>query len=158
MAKIFKNIILIILLSAVIIMMIGILFYDYIPNGAEVKEVNKYVTEERTTKTLASIKQDEEVLFEQLYGSTSNSGDTTDVEEPQVIIHSYSLDAGDLKVFEQSKSYESGKANPFADLIEETESEEGGDDSSVGGTTTGNSNGSYTQVTDNTIFNSTNSK
>lgn len=158
MANIFKNIILILILSAAIIMMIGIVFYDYIPNGVEVKDPNEYIADETTTKTLATIKEEKTELF----GITSN-GDNGNIE---TVIHAYSLDAGDLSVYKQSNSYVSGKADPFDDIPGNSNSgnttapNNSSSNNSVANNSNGNnsSNNTVKQDNDGTIFNSTSSK
>lgn len=155
MANIFKNIILMLILFAIIIMIIGIVFYDYIPNRIDVKESNEYVADEKTTKTLATIKDEQTEVFGTI--STDDNG------QIETVIHAYSLDAGDLKVYAQSNSYVSGKADPFDDISETPNSSVGGTTSnnSSGNTQNGNSNKNNTNNsnnTDGTIFNSTSSK
>ena len=165
MVSIIKNITLMLVLSAVIIMMLGIVFYDYIPNRAEVKESNEYETEESTTKLLATIKDEEQNLF----GSTKVDSDGN----IDTVIHAYSLDAGDLRVYAQANSYESGKADPFADISADASGNSGSNTSTgntgngVAGTTNNNSNNNTsnnntsnttTNKGDGTLFNSTTSK
>lgn len=162
MASIIKNITLMLVLSAVIIMMIGIVFYDYIPNRVEVKDANEYETQESTTKVLAAIKDEEQNLF----GTTKVDSDGN----IDTVIHAYSLDAGDLRVYEQSNSYESGKADPFDDIASDSTGNSGANNSggttnsgnAVGGITNNNSNGTVSNTTtekgDGTLFNSTTSK
>lgn len=139
MAKIFKNIMLMLGLFTVILMMIGILFYEYIPNGIEVKEPIEYVADEKVTKTLATIKDEEKELF----GTTSGSN------KEEKIIHAYSLDAGDLAVYEQADSYISGKSDPFSAITTQ---------STVGGENNTNTNNSSNGNTSNTVNNNTNNK
>lgn len=173
MGKIFKNIILMLLLFAVIIMMIGILFYDYLPTRVEVSKPNEYEEDSKVTKTLATIEKEKKEVFNNKDDGNSTSG---------VVIQAYSLDAHDLSMYEQAGMYDSGKSNPFADLSSENTNNSGNANSgntnsgstnsgntvtSNGGTTSankGNTNGNnintntLTEVKDNTILNSGNSK
>lgn len=142
MAKVFKNIILILGLFAVVLIMIGILFYEFVPNGIDVKDPNEYVADEKVTKTLAAIKDEEDELF----GTSSSSDSNT-----QTVIHAYSLDAGDLAVYEQSDSYVSGKSDPFSALPQELKEDEA---NSTGGTT---SNNNSSDVSNNNSNNNNNS-
>ena len=169
MGKIFKNIILMLLLFAVIIMMIGILFYDYLQTRVEVSKPNKYKEDNKVTTTLATIKKEEKEVF-----NNKEIGST-----PGAVLQAYSLDAYDLAVYEQAGMYDSGKSNPFADLPELTPeggSSTTGNTGNSGNSSTGNTNttnkgntntntngnnintNTLTEVKDNTILNSGNSK
>lgn len=174
MGKIFKNIILMLLLFTIIILMIGILFYDYLPTRVEIQEANEYEPDQKVIKLLATIKKEKEELF----------GITSDSPKEEVVIQAYNLDAHDLAVYEQADSYVSGKVNPFADLPKLDENGNAivdtGNNSSTGSTnnsgtnnkpntnttnkpsggTSGNNinTNTLTEVKDNTILNSGNSK
>lgn len=140
MVKIFKNIILMLMLFAVILMMIGIVFYDYLPTRTEIKEPNEYKAEEKVIKTLATIEKEEKEIF-----GVKEDSDGTSVG---TIIQSYSLDAEDLAVYQQSHSYVSGKTNPFEDLPEIVEPGAEG--------TTGSNNNSGTSSNNNSNNNNNN--
>lgn len=106
MEDLIKNIILLIILSCLIILMVGIVFYEYIPTRVKVSNPSKYEAEEVTTSTLASIKTEKENLF----GNDDSDGTQS------TIIHSYTLDEGDLKVYQQSSTYDPGRVDPFEDI------------------------------------------
>ena len=129
MGKIFKNIILMLLLFAVIIMMIGILFYDYLPTRVEVSKPNEYEEDSKVTKTLATIEKEKKEVFNNKETGNSTSG---------TVIQAYSLDAHDLSVYEQAGMYDSGKVNPFADLSSGNSNNSGNANS--GNANSGNSN------------------
>lgn len=92
--SVFKEIIIILLLIATIILLLGILFYDYIPSS----------------KTLPS-KVQEYVLAEDVKTELEQDSENIDTEE---VIKTYQLDATDLQHYEKTKEYNKGKVNPFA--------------------------------------------
>lgn len=147
--KVVGNTIITLLLSAIVIIMLGIYFYEYIPSNIQIAKPNEYITETSTTQLLATIKEENETLF----GQDSSSSDGLQ----SAIIHSYRLDEGDLRVYQQSNTYEKGKADPFADIVE---TPSGSGTSTGNGNNTGNSVNTNTlkPVGDGTILNSTTSK
>lgn len=147
--KVVGNTIITLLLSAIVIIMLGIYFYEYIPSNIQIAKPNEYITETSTTQLLATIKEEKETLF----GQDSSSSDGLQ----SAIIHSYRLDEGDLRVYQQSNTYEKGKADPFADIVE---TPSGSGTSTGNGNNTGNSVNTNTlkPVGDGTILNSTTSK
>lgn len=93
--SVIKEIIIILLLSIAILLILGILFYDYIPINQTVPTKEAYVTP-NTVK--------EEI-------------DETIAESEKVEV-TYEVTDSDLNIYKQSGSYTEGKANPFA--LEET--------------------------------------
>lgn len=89
--KVFKEIIIALLLIAAILLILTVLFYDSIP-------VNKVVPS-KVTFTLP------EDLQEEL--------DKT-LEEEQEVIVSYKIEQSDLNVYEKNNSYDPGKSDPFS--------------------------------------------
>ena len=146
--KLIKNLFLIVALSAVIIMVIAICLYDYMPNSVTVSKANTYETSSSTTKVLAAITEEAE-LFNQ--SSSSSSSQPT----PSVILKTYSVTNGDLKVYSASGEYDKGRSDPFADWKSGAE-ESGGGDSGEGSTSPVPSDDN--QVDDGTLFNSSHSK
>ena len=94
-----KEIVIILLLSIAIILILGILFYDYIP-------INKVVPTKEAYTTPDNIK---------------NEISETITEKEKVEV-TYEVTDSDLNIYQQSSKYTGGKANPFA-LEEETNSE-----------------------------------
>ena len=86
-----KEIFIILLLSIAIFLILGILFYDYIPINRVIPEKEAYITPENVKKEV-----DETI---------------TETEKVEV---TYEVTDSDLNIYKQSGSYEEGKSNPFA--------------------------------------------
>ena len=102
--SVIKEIFIILLLSIAILLILGILFYDYIPINKVVPEKEAYTTPDEVKNEI-----DEEIA------------------ESQKIEVTYEVTDSDLNVYEQSGSYSEGKANPFA-LTETTDGNELGNE------------------------------
>lgn len=90
--KIIKEMIIILLLCLAIILILGLLLYDYVPTG-------KIIPEEVSYTTPSEIKEE------------INKGEN--VEDEQVIL-TYSVDSTDLRNYERINTYVPGKTNPFS--------------------------------------------
>lgn len=90
------------LLTMVIIFVMGILFYDYIPTNRSVPTAIEYVPDSKVKEALKSVK----------YESFSENDSST---ENNSLLKSYSIDASDLKNYAAQKDYEKGKTDPFSD-------------------------------------------
>ena len=128
MAKsIIKELIIVLLLCLAIILVLGILFYEYIPLAKEVPEDVKYSTsdaiEEQKTE-IRGLTADEEYY----------SGETD------------SINSDDLNNYRRTQDYVPGKANPFSsyETSAEAPTENG---SSTGGTSSGSTNGGSSSST-----------
>mgnify|MGYP001851837679 CR=1 FL=1 len=86
-----KEIFIILLLSLAIILILGILFYEYIP-------INKYVPEREAYVTPENVK---------------NELEETITETGKVEV-TYEVTDADLNIYQQTGTYTEGKANPFA--------------------------------------------
>lgn len=86
-----KEIFIILLLSIAILLILGILFYDYIPINRVIPQKEAYVTPENVKKEV------EETI--------------TEAEKVEV---TYEVTDSDLNIYKQSGSYTEGKSNPFA--------------------------------------------
>lgn len=123
MAKsIIKELIIVLLLCLAIILVLGILFYEYIPIAKEVPEDVKYSTSDEIQEQKTEIRgltADEEYY----------SGETD------------SINSDDLNNYRRTQDYVPGKANPFAayETTAETPTENG---SSTGSSSSGSSSGS----------------
>ena len=90
--SIFKSLSLIIILTAIIVLILGIVFYDSIP-------INKIVPE-KVQYTLPDNLQEEL--------------DRTLEAENQEVIVTYTINEKDLQIYESNNSYNPGKVDPFA--------------------------------------------
>ena len=113
--SIFKEIIIILLLIFAILALLGVLFYDYIPN-------------KETLPTKAEEYKLADDIKEELQKELSNV-------QSEEIIKTYQLDATELEHYEQTKEYNKGKVNPFQQYSSGVTNNENGN------TTTQNGNG-----------------
>lgn len=101
MAKdIIKEIIIVLLLALAIILVLGVLLYEYVPSNKIVPEKISYTTPERVATELLT---------------------DTNVDDTEVII-TYQIDSTDLRNYQRIQEYVPGKKNPF-ESIEKTEDE-----------------------------------
>lgn len=100
MAKtIIKEICIALLLLIAIAIVLGILFYDYIPNNKTVPiKIQAY-----------QMPEDIQAELEEA------------IPESQNIVRTYYIDDTDLNAYEATNDYDKGKANPFAAYVEKTE-------------------------------------
>lgn len=115
MAKnIVKEIIIILLLCLAIILILGILLYEYAPMSKTVPNPVSYTTPEEVQQELSS---------------------SSDVDNSQIIM-TYEVDSTDLNNYERINDYQPGKANPFSSY------ETSGENTTSNGSSTGGSNSS----------------
>lgn len=130
--SVIKEIIIMLLLCVAIVLILGILFYDYIPTNKIVPTKEAYTTPE-TVKV---------EINEQI----------TEIEKTEI---SYEITGSDLNLYKQSSSYKPGKANPFA-LVNSSNNTTG---TSNGGTNTSSNtvptNTNENQNSTGTFFNDT---
>ena len=106
--SVFKEIFIMLLLCVAIALILGVMFYNYIPtNKAVPSKLAEYSTPENVR---AEIDQE------------------TSEQEKQEI--TYEIDGSDLKLYKQTNSYTTGKANPFA-ASTSTENKENTDNNEV---------------------------
>lgn len=110
--KLFKEIIISLLLCLAIILLLGILLYDYVPMTKTLPNPVSYTTPDAIKQELAS-------------------GDT--VDESQIIM-TYEVDNTDLNNYKTIQNYKPGKANPFSSY------ETNGTNTTQGASTTGGNN------------------
>lgn len=116
MAKIIKEIIIILLICLISMLIFAISLYNYIPNRKVVAEVAQYETSAEVEALLA---------------------DNIDSQDNEIVL-TYKVTSSDLNSFEAKNEYVPGKANPFA-AVESKTTEEGGDGNTANtGNTTGN--------------------
>jgi flagellar basal body-associated protein FliL len=133
--NIFKEIVIILLLILAIILILGVLLYEYVPTNKIIPDQISYTTPENVKTELES--------------SASSENDE--------VVMKYSIDATDLQNYKKVKEYVSGKSNPFASVKNDSETEtnttssEGTNTTTSGNTTTTNSSttNSSTQNTEN---------
>ena len=126
MAKnIVKEIIIILLLCLAIILILGILLYEYAPMSKTVPNPVSYTTPEEVQQELSS---------------------SSEVDNSQIIM-TYEVDSTDLRNYERINDYQPGKANPFSSYEASAEntttngSSTGGSTSSGSSTSSSNSSG-----------------
>ena len=89
--SVLKEVFIILLLSIAILLILGILFYDYIP-------INKVVPEKEAYTTPNEVKNEI----------------NEEISETEKIEVTYEVTDSDLNIYEQTGSYSEGKANPFS--------------------------------------------
>ena len=117
MAKnIIKEIIIMLHLCLAIILILGVILYEYVPSNKILPEEVSYVTPQNIKEELKS---------------------TDSIEEDKVIL-TYEIDESDLTNYQKIKDYKPGKVNPFSTYEEKTEENQ----SQNGQNTTNNNSGS----------------
>ncbi len=117
MAKtIIKELIIILLLCLAIILLLGILLYEYVPMAKTVPNTVSYVTPEDIKKELAK---------------------TQEVEEYN-IVNTYEVNANDLNNYKKIQNYRPGKANPFSSYAVSPDNGGNTGNNNSGGSSTGN--------------------
>ena len=112
--SVFKEIVIILLLAIAILLILGILFYDYIPINRVIPEREAYTTPNEVREEI-----DEAI---------------TETEKVEV---TYEVTDSDLNIYKQEGSYSEGKANPF--LLSSGSATTGGDGTSNVSDNNGNS-------------------
>ena len=110
MAKaIIKELIIVLLLCLAIILLLGVLLYEYVPMSKTVPNPVSYTTPEDLQQELAA---------------------SSDVDNSQIIL-TYEVDSTDLNNYERINDYQPGKANPFSSY------ETSGENTTTNGSATG---------------------
>lgn len=128
MKSVFKEILIILLLCCAICLILGVIFYDYIPNN---KVIPSTVEAYKTSNTVK-----EEISQEV-------------VDYPKQTI-TFEITDSDLTLYKQDKNYDQGKANPFAQA---SSSATGNNQTSKG--STGNNTKNENNESTNNFFNTT---
>ena len=124
--SVLKEIVIIVLLTAAIVLLLGILFYDYMPTSKVIpSKVQEYAID----------KDVEAELEKELNNSNSEE-----------IVKTYLLDATDLAAYEKTKEYNKGKQNPFSKTV----SGNSGNGETTGTSTAGSNGNSGTSDNSNT--------
>ena len=137
MAKIIKEIIIVLLICLISMLIFAITLYNYIPNRKIVAEVAQYQATPEVETLLA---------------------DNIDSKENEIVL-TYEVTSKDLNSFEAKNEYVPGKANPFAAATKSTTEESGDGNTANTSNTTGNSTSNTTtqEPVENTNTSTTNS-
>jgi len=133
--SILKEIIIILLLCVAIVLIIGILFYDYIPT-------NKIVPTKVAYETPNNVKEE---INETI----------TEIEKTEI---SYEITDLDLKLYKQTSNYKPGKVNPFSLTMEDgnnTEETKKPSTGNSGNVSSGDKNTNTNNNSTQTFFNDT---
>lgn len=106
MKTISKELFIMTLLVMIVIFMIGMIFYKYMPNNRTVPEPITYTADSSTTALLQEI------------SASSGYNYYNDQSEVEDIIKSYSVGAKELSTAASKRTYVSGKTDPFAEYKE----------------------------------------
>ena len=122
--KVIKEMIIILLICLAIILILGVLLYEYVPSNKIIPDEVSYTTPEAVQEELSK---------------------SEDVENDEIIL-TYSVDSTDLDNYERINTYVPGKPNPFSPYDETTTSGEnttqnGSSTGASGNTGSGNSTG-----------------
>ena len=100
MSKIIKEIIILLLVCLVGMLLFSVIFYEYIPNRKIIPEVTQYSASEKIKEQKV---------------------DDIDKRDDQ-IVKTFEVTSADLNNFKVTKDYVAGKANPFAAVASDAES------------------------------------
>lgn len=111
--NILKEIIIVLLLALAIILILGVLLYEYVPGNKIIPEKISYTTPENVQTELQK---------------------ENEVDESEIVI-TYHIDSTDLNNYKKMQEYVPGKKNPFASLEkdEENNEEQSGENTSTSG-------------------------
>lgn len=118
--KVIKEIIIMLLLCLAIILILGVLLYEYVPSNKIIPDEVSYTTPTAVQEELSK---------------------SEDVESDEVIL-TYSVDSTDLDNYERINTYVPGKPNPFSSY------ETSGEDTDQSGSSTGSGNSGTSTSTD----------
>ena len=135
MAKaIIKELIIVLLLCLAIILVLGILLYEYVPISKTIPNQVAYTTPEEVKEELLASEQ---------------------IDESQIVM-TYEVNSDDLNNYKRIQDYKPGKANPFSsyETPVENENAENGNDT-TGQTNTGTGSSSNSSSSSSTSSNTT---
>ncbi len=119
MAKsIVKELIIVLLLCLAIIIVLGILLYEYVPMAKTLPNQVSYTTPQDAKEELA---------------------EASEVDKSQVVM-TYEVNSADLNNYKKVQKYKPGKANPFSSYEQSTSGTNTTENGSSGSTDSGNSN------------------
>lgn len=108
--SIFKEIIIVLLLCLAIILVLGIILYEYVPISKTIPSEVAYTTPEEVRQELIA---------------------AGDVDENEIVM-TYEVNSDDLNTYRRIQDYKPGKANPFSSY----QSSEEGEGNTTGGSST----------------------
>lgn len=129
MKSLSKELFIMALLLMIVVFMVGIIFYEYMPNNKTVPEPITYQTDGSTASVL-----------QEIAATTTSTGGST-ATETQSVIKSYSIGTKELSTAASKQSYTSGKTDPFAEYVETATN------TTTDGNTTGTTNNTSTTTT-----------
>ena len=131
MKTISKELFIMALLLMIVVFMIGMVFYKYMPNNKPIPGPVVYTADSTTTAVLQEISDST---------TYSYSDDQKEVED---VIKSYSIGPKELSTAASKQTYISGKTDPFAEYVTN-------DPNSVNSTNSTNTTGGSTALTNST--------
>ena len=129
---IFKEIIIVLLLCLAIILVLGILLYEYVPIAKTVPSVISYTTPEAAKEELS---------------------ESENIDEDKIVM-TYETDATDLNNYKKVNNYKPGKSNPFSSyetngtgttVVGGEQNEGNSNNTQIGSSETNTSKNDYTQ-------------
>ena len=133
MGKYLKEIVFGILFLIVVVLIIGIIFYEFIPNQI-IPEATKYVQTSDTAKLLTQIEEEKQEEVK---------------EEKEEVLKSYQVTSDDLSTYSNQSKYVKGKNHPFFDYTSVKENDPNApSDAPVDSNTSSNSSDSNTSQND----------
>lgn len=129
---ILREIIIILLLCLAILLILGILLYEYIPIAKVIPEEVTYATPEEIQKEI------------------------TEEDKVEPVTYTYEVKADDLDDYKKIQEYRPGKANPFSEPVDESQSSETNNNTSGSNTSSGNNSNSGNKNTSNGNNNTSN--
>lgn len=113
-----KELIIVLLLCLAIILVLGILLYEYVPVSKTIPNEVSYTTPEEVKEELLT---------------------SSDVDENQIVM-TYEIDSTDLNNYKKIQNYKPGKANPFSSYETQASESNAGSSQTSGQNTTSNTN------------------
>ena len=141
--KVAKEIFIMALLLMIVVFMIGLVFYEYMPNKKVIPEAISYSADSSTTKILQEI------------AASTGSGDDDSSGVDDILLQSYSIGQQELSTAASKHSYTSGKTNPFAEYVEPVSNTV--NNTTVNGTTTSQSTTASQKAASGSVNNNNNS-
>lgn len=138
--KVFKEIVIILLLVLAILLVLGVFLYDYIPMNKVVPKIEQYEAPNNVKQELQESVEDEQNTMTPIVYEINNS---------------------DLNLYERTKDYDKGKVNPFGNtntVTNENPENPVTPSGNNGSTTTPNPDNSNNNSSTNTPNSSTNKK
>ena len=116
--NIIKEMIIILLLALAIILILGVLLYDYVPANKIIPEKISYTTSEKVKNEIQT---------------------DSNVDDMEVVI-TYEIDSTDLNNYKKIHEYVPGKKNPFSSIIEESKNTNNAENNTNNNTTNSTNN------------------